>query len=80
MRKLDFAKYFVHGTGHGFGLEIHESPSMTFKSKDILRKNMTITIEPGIYIPKKGGIRIEDDILVTKDHAITLTKAARNLF
>ena len=53
---------------------------MTFKSKDILRKNMTITIEPGIYIPKKGGIRIEDDILVTKDHAITLTKAARNLF
>tara|TARA_B100001750_G_scaffold135280_1_gene107630 strand:+ start:18937 stop:20043 length:1107 start_codon:yes stop_codon:yes gene_type:complete len=80
LRKLDFAKYFVHGTGHGFGLEIHESPSMTFKSKDILRKNMTITIEPGIYIPKKGGIRIEDDILVTKDHAITLTKAARNLF
>ena len=80
LRNLDFAKYFVHGTGHGFGLEVHESPSITFRSKDTLHTNMTITIEPGIYIPKKGGIRIEDDVLVNKDHATTLTKAARNLF
>ena len=80
LREKGYAKYFVHGTGHGFGLEVHEAPSITFKSKDVLRENMTITIEPGIYIPKKGGIRIEDDVLVHKGHATTLTKAARNLY
>ena len=80
LREKGYAKYFIHGTGHGFGLEVHEAPSITFKSKDVLRENMTITIEPGIYIPKKGGIRIEDDVLVHKGHATTLTKAARNLY
>ncbi|MFH0832405.1 MAG: M24 family metallopeptidase [Candidatus Aenigmatarchaeota archaeon] len=63
----NLGKYFVHSLGHGLGLEIHESPSISPKSKDIVRKNMVFTIEPGIYIPGKGGVRIEDDILVGND-------------
>jgi len=57
-----YSKYFIHGLGHGVGLDIHESPSLGPSSKDILKKGMVFTIEPGIYIPKKLGIRIEDGI------------------
>lgn len=57
---------FGHGTGHGLGLEVHEQPVVTKKSKGVLKAGDVITIEPGVYIPGKIGIRIEDDILVTK--------------
>ena len=57
---------YQHGTGHGFGLEIHEEPTITSKSKGTLQAGMVFTIEPGIYIPGKVGVRIEDDILVTQ--------------
>ena len=57
---------YGHGTGHGFGLEVHESPIVNLKSKDTLRAGDVITIEPGVYIPGKLGVRIEDDILVTE--------------
>ena len=56
-----------HSTGHGVGLDIHEAPSINVNNDDILEENMVITIEPGIYIPNKYGIRIEDLVLVTKD-------------
>ena len=55
-----------HGTGHGFGLQIHESPFLKPDGKGKLKAGQVITIEPGIYMPGKLGVRIEDDILVTK--------------
>jgi len=57
---------FGHGTGHGLGLDVHELPHVTHKNTDALEVGQVITIEPGIYLPGKLGIRIEDDILVTK--------------
>jgi Xaa-Pro aminopeptidase len=73
------AKYFVHGLGHGFGVEIHEKPSLSFKSKDVLKKGTVVTIEPGYYNPKSGvGIRIEDDIYLGAKKEV-LTKSTKNL-
>ena len=57
---------YGHGTGHGLGLEVHEQPTISAQSKETLQPGQIITIEPGIYIPGKFGIRIEDDILVTE--------------
>jgi Xaa-Pro aminopeptidase len=62
-----YGEYFVHGTGHGLGVEVHEEPYVTPISKDILQVGNVITVEPGIYIPNLGGTRFEDDILVTND-------------
>lgn len=58
---------FIHSTGHGFGLDVHESPNLSKLSKDVLQPGNILTVEPGLYFPKFGGVRIEDDILVTKD-------------
>lgn len=62
-----YGDYFIHSTGHGFGLDIHESPNVSMKAKGVLEENMVITAEPGIYIPGEFGVRIEDDILVKKN-------------
>ena len=80
IQKKGYGSNFVHGTGHGFGLEIHEFPSLTYKSKTIIKDSMAVTIEPGIYIPGKGGIRIEDDVLVNGKDPIILTKAEKELY
>lgn len=61
-----FGKFFGHSLGHGIGLEVHEGPSISGNSKDVLKEGMVFTIEPAIYIPKVGGVRIEDVVLVTK--------------
>jgi Xaa-Pro aminopeptidase len=72
-------KYFVHGLGHGVGVEIHEKPNLGLKSKDILTKNTIFTIEPGYYNQKTGiGIRIEDDVLLGKKKEV-LTKSTKKL-
>ena len=60
LEKKHLGKYFIHNLGHGTGLEIHELPNLSQNSKDILQKGMVFSIEPGVYIPKHGGIRIED--------------------
>ena len=79
------AKWFNHGIGHGLGLDVHELPAVKVKQKrekgfsDELEENMILTIEPGVYIPEKYGIRIEDDILVTRDGPKVLTKTGKNL-
>lgn len=73
VREAGYAKYFLHNTGHGIGIDIHESPYLTPKNKKILKPGMVITIEPGIYIPQKFGVRIEDVILVTEKGCEILT-------
>lgn len=74
----EYSKYFIHGLGHGVGVEIHEMPNLSLGSKDKIMKNMAFTVEPGIYIPKKLGIRIEDTILM-KTKPELLTKVSKDL-
>jgi len=74
IKQSGFGKYFVHNTGHGVGIDIHERPYLTPKSRKILKPGMVFTIEPGIYIPEKFGIRIEDVIHVTEKGYEILTK------
>lgn len=74
-----FRKLFGHGLGHGVGLEIHELPRLGPKNPQILKPGMVVTIEPGVYIPNWGGVRIEDDILVTRDGHEVLTHASKEL-
>jgi Xaa-Pro dipeptidase len=75
------SKYFIHGLGHGIGVEIHELPGLFEKSKDVLEKGNVFTIEPGYYNKKtRIGIRIEDDILINdKGKKEVLTKSPKNL-
>jgi Xaa-Pro dipeptidase len=72
-------KNFIHNLGHGVGLEIHEHPGLTPFSKDILKENMIVTIEPGVYEEGKYGIRIEDTVLVTKNGPQRLTRSGKEL-
>lgn len=65
--KAGFGKEFGHGLGHGIGLDIHEAPRLAANQKRELQPGMIVTVEPGIYLPGFGGVRIEDDVLVTKD-------------
>ncbi|MFA7192433.1 MAG: M24 family metallopeptidase [Candidatus Paceibacterota bacterium] len=75
-----YAKYFIHMTGHGVGRLIHENPKIYFKlTKPVLAENMIITVEPGVYIKNKLGIRIEDTILVNKKGSVILTKSNKSL-
>jgi Xaa-Pro aminopeptidase/Xaa-Pro dipeptidase len=74
----NFGKYFIHSTGHGIGLEVHELPNISIKSNIQLKENMAITVEPGIYIENKFGIRIEDSLIV-KDRAIIMHKFTKDL-
>jgi Xaa-Pro aminopeptidase len=79
IERAGFGKYFVHGLGHGVGLEVHEAPTLNRESKERLRVGNVVTDEPGIYIVNYGGVRIEDTVLVQKDRAEKLTKAPYEL-
>ena len=74
-----YGDYFIHSTGHGVGLEIHEWPGVSQRDETVLKPGMVITVEPGIYIPKFGGVRIEDTIVITDNGARRLTKTEREL-
>jgi Xaa-Pro aminopeptidase len=77
--KAEYGWYFNHGLGHGLGLDVHEAPALSRKSEDALEPGMIVTIEPGIYIPEKGGVRIEDDILITDNGCRVLSSLPKSL-
>jgi len=76
--KAGFGRYFGHGLGHGLGLDVHEAPRLAVGSKTVLRPGMVVTVEPGIYLPGWGGVRIEDDVLVTRGGHEVLTGASKS--
>ena len=79
IEEAGYGDKFGHGLGHGVGLEPHESPTLSQRGKDKLLSGMVVTVEPGVYIPEWGGIRIEDMVLIRKESAEVLTHSPRNL-
>lgn len=78
IEEAGFGKYFGHGLGHGIGLEIHEGPRLSPSDDTRLQPGMIVTVEPGIYLPDLGGVRIEDDVLVTGDGYEVLSTLPRD--
>jgi Xaa-Pro aminopeptidase len=74
-----FGEYFTHSTGHSLGLDIHEEPRAAKNNQSVFTNNTFVTIEPGIYIPKVGGVRIEDLLLIKEDEVIDLTTSEKNV-
>jgi Xaa-Pro aminopeptidase len=74
-----YGAYYGHGLGHGVGVEIHEAPRVSFSSEETITEGMIITVEPGIYLPGKGGVRIEDLTHVTKDGLVALSSSPKDL-
>jgi len=77
LKRHGLAQYFTHSTGHGLGLEVHEMPRIGRGEKFIVQKGMVLTVEPGVYLEGLGGVRIEDDVVVTENGSADLTTAPR---
>lgn len=79
LKSKGYGEAFGHSLGHGIGLEVHEGPGLSFRSDAVLEPNMVVTIEPGVYLPGIGGVRIEDDIIITETGNKLLTHSAKEL-
>jgi Xaa-Pro aminopeptidase len=79
IRKAGYEKYFRHSLGHGIGLQIHEQPRISILSTAVLAPGNVITVEPGIYVPQLGGVRIEDDVIVGSDGVEILNRSPKEL-
>lgn len=79
IRVAGFGEAFNHGLGHGLGLDVHESPRLSWQSTDTIEEGSVVTVEPGIYLPGVGGVRIEDDVLVTGRGARVLSRLEKSL-
>ncbi len=79
IEKASYGSYFTHRLGHGLGMESHEPPYLFAENDLVMQPGMTYTVEPGIYLPSKGGIRIEDDMLITANGAEALTNLPRDV-
>ncbi|HWR66034.1 MAG TPA: Xaa-Pro peptidase family protein [Bellilinea sp.] len=79
IQRGDYGPYFTHRTGHGLGMEAHEAPYIFAENDLLLLEGMVYTVEPGIYLPGKGGVRIEDDMVVTTEGSSSLTDFSREL-
>lgn len=79
IKKAGYGEFFGHGTGHGVGLDVHEHPNVSWTKGERILNGMVFTIEPGIYIPETGGVRIEDMVAVKNGKGITLTGLSREL-
>ncbi len=79
IKEAGYGEYFLHGLGHGVGKLVHEAPTLNSKSEETLAENMAVTIEPGIYIPDRFGVRIEDLAIVTEFGIINKVESAREL-
>lgn len=79
IEKAGYGTYFGHGLGHGVGLEIHERPALSSRDETVLQPGMIETVEPGIYIPGFGGVRIEDMVVITEDGCRNLTGSSKEL-
>jgi Xaa-Pro aminopeptidase len=79
IKKAGYGELFGHGTGHGIGLQVHEAPRLSWMKNDVVRINMVFTVEPGIYVPGLGGVRIEDMVVVGEKKTHVLTSLPKKL-
>ncbi len=77
--EVGYGQYFVHSLGHGIGIEVHEYPNLSPSNKEPLKVNQIVSVEPGIYIPEKFGVRIENTVVIEEDRAISLQKTDKEL-